>query len=155
MPDLSLAGAHKYWSDYHDKMIYRVVIFMEGVEQWTHDGNPELEAAIDELGLELDNISDLDLSTLGHENYFISLAGNIKSSRALRLLQAIDTAQPGSASKLLIYAEENSQSPEDAAGLFLRRNIIFERLRLLGRVFARDRLALVLKAMEGEEHEGE
>ena len=31
---------------------------------------------------------------------------------------------------------------------FLRRNIVFERLRLLGRVFADDRLKIVLKALE-------
>lgn len=153
MPDLSLEGSHKFWSEYHDKMIYRVVATMEGVEQWTLDGNPELEAAIDQLGRELDDIADLDMATLGHEELFVHLAGNVKSSRALRLLQAIDTIHPGSASKLLIYAEETSQTPDDPAGLFLRRNIVFERLRLLGRVFGRDRIALVLRALEGDENE--
>ena len=31
---------------------------------------------------------------------------------------------------------------------FLRRNVVFERLRLLGRVFGEDRLKLVIKALE-------
>lgn len=153
MPELSLDASHKFWSEYHDKMIYRVVTFMESVESWTLDNNPALEQAINELGKELDDIADLDTSTLGHEDSFVRLAGNIRFSRALRLLQAIDTVHPGAASKLLMYAEEHSRAPDDPSGLFLRRNIVFERLRLLGRVFGKDRMKLILKALEGEEHE--
>ena len=153
MPDLSLRGSHEYWSAYHDKMIYRVVAIMEGVEHWTLDGDDALEAQLEELGQQLDNIEQLDMNELGHEELFVRIAAYIKSSRGLRLLQAIDTVHPGSASKLLIYAEETSESPEDPAGLFLRRNIVFERLRLLGRVFSRERVDLVLRAIAGEGHE--
>jgi intracellular multiplication protein IcmW len=152
MPDLSLAASREFWNEYHDKMIYRVIAFMESVEKETLDGDPSLEAAIAKLGEALDEISSLDLSTIGHEPGFIELGCHIKSSRCLRLLQAIDSGQPGAASKVLIYAEENTRSTEDAAGYFLRRNIVFERLRLLGRIFAPDRLALVLKTIEGEDH---
>ncbi len=155
MPDLSKTAAHQFWHEYADSMIYRVVCMMEGVEQWTLDNDPTLEAVMKELGEELDNISQLNMNELGHENKFIDIAGNISSARALRLLQAIDSEHPGSASKLLIYAEENSQRPDDPAGLFLRRNIVFERLRLLGRVFHKERIALILRVLEGEDHEHE
>lgn len=153
MPDLSHPTCSKFWKDYTDPMIYRVVTFMEGVESWTLDGDDNLEAAIAELGKVLDEIGQVDMSTLGHEPAFIRLAANIKSSRALRLLQAVDTVHPGSASRLLINAEETSQSTEDPAGIFLRRNIVFERLRLLGRVFSTERFRLVMRALEGEEGE--
>lgn len=152
MPDLSSQGTHAFWHQYHDSMIYRVVSFLEGVEDWILDGNPELEAEINKLGEELDNISKLDMTKLGHETTYIEICNSVSSGRALRMLQAIDTVHPGSASKLLIYAEENSKSSEDPPGLFLRRNIVFERLRLLGRVFSKARMQLVLKALEGEEH---
>lgn len=151
MPDLSHEATSQFWKDYEDPMIYRVITFMEGVETWTLDGNDALEAVIKQLGDELDDISKIDLSALGHEAGFIRLACNIKSGRALRLLQAIDTVHPGSASRLLIHAEETSEHNEDPAGIFLRRNIVFERLRLLGRVFSEERFQLVLKALEGEE----
>jgi len=154
MPDMSLPAVHRYWADYEDPMIYRVVAFMEGVEDWTLDGDPELEEAIEGLGNLLDKIEDIDLNDLEHEETFIRLAANLKSSRGLRLLQAIDTVHPGSASRLLIHAEDTSVSPDDPAGVFLRRNIVFERLRLLSRVFSEDRFRLVLKALEGEEHDG-
>lgn len=152
MPDLSPKGVHEFWNQYQDTLIYRVVSFLEGVEDWILDGNPELESAIDQLGQELDDISKVDLGKLGHEELYLDICNAISSGRALRLLQAIDTVHPGSASKLLIHAEEVSQSPDDPAGLFLRRNIVFERLRLLSRVFSKERMKLVVHALEGDEN---
>jgi intracellular multiplication protein IcmW len=145
MPDLSEQGAHKFWHSYKDPMIYRVISFMESVENWTLDGDPQLEAAMKELGDTLDDIGNIDLQ---QEDGFIKICAYIKAGRALRLMQAMDTAHPGAASKLLMHAEQNTLSNDDVPGLFLRRNIVFERLRLLGRVFAPERLNLVLKALE-------
>jgi len=148
MPALDLKSSHEFWKNYEDPMIYRVIAFMETVENWTLDGNPELEAAIDQLGQALDNVKKFEL---GKESDFVQLGCHIKTSRILRLLQSIDTIEPGSASKLLMYAEENSMNSEDPASLFLRRNIVFERLRLLGRVFSTERFSIVLKALENED----
>ena len=128
-------------------MIYRVIAFMEAVENFTFDGHPELEKQLDRLGGALDGIDSFDL---GKEEQFVTLCAHIKSSRILRILQAIDTIDPGSASKLLMYAEENNDPEHILAGLFLRRNIVFERLRLLARVFSTERFQIVLKALEQE-----
>jgi len=152
MPDLSRAAVHQFWSQYQDPNVYRVITFMEGVETWTLDGDPTIEQAMEKFGTELDDLTNVDLSQLGQQELFIKIACYVKAARVLRILQAIDTAHPGSASKLLIHAEEISQSPDDPPGLFLRRNIVFERLRLLSRVFAPARVALILRAMEGEDH---
>lgn len=149
MPDLSNKASHRYWFEYPDPMIYKVVTFMEGVEDWALDGAKPLEEAMVKLGQALDDVGNINLKK---EEDFIQLAAHIRAARALRLLQCLDTANPGAASKLLSYAEDNSKSNEDDAGLFLRRNIIFERLRLLGRVFSKERLSLVLKALEDEYH---
>lgn len=151
MPDLSHEASAQYWHEYIDPMIYRVITFMESVEDWTLDGHPELEQAINQLGKELDDIEKIDMGTLAQEDIFIRLVGNIKSGRGLRLLQAIDTVHPGSASRILIHAEETSTGSHDPAGFFLKRNIVFERLRLLARVFSEYRLKLVARALEGEE----
>ncbi|MGL5743391.1 MAG: type IVB secretion system protein IcmW [Legionella sp.] len=151
MPDLSHEASAKYWFEYIDPMIYRVITFMESVEDWTLDGNPEFEEAMEQLGRELDDIEKIDMGLLAEEEKFIRIVGNIKSGRGLRLLQAIDTVHPGSASRILIHAEETSTGSHDPAGVFLKRNIVFERLRLLSRVFCQYRLKLVLRALEGEE----
>jgi intracellular multiplication protein IcmW len=146
MPDLSNKGSHKYWYEYRDPAIYRVVSFMEGVENWTLDGDIDLEEAMGRLGNALENVGNIELNK---EDEFIKLLLFLKAARMLRLMQCLDSANPGSASKLLMHAEQTSTSSNDVPGLFLRRNVVFERLRLLGRIFAEERLALINKAMEG------
>ncbi len=118
MPDLSHEASAKYWFEYADPTIYRVITFLESVEDWTLDGNPELEEAITQLGKELDDIESIDMGMLGEEEKFIRIVGNIKSGRGLRLLQAIDTVHPGSASRVLVHAEENSFGIYDSAVFF-------------------------------------
>jgi intracellular multiplication protein IcmW len=145
MPKLDLTSSHEFWRNYDDPMIYRVIAFMETVETFTLDGTPALEQAMDKLGNELDKLTSFEL---GNENDFIALCTHIKSSRILRLLQTIDTIDPGAASKLLMYAEENNTPSNIMAGMFLRRNIIFERLRLLARVFSAERFKLMLRVLE-------
>ncbi len=145
MPKLDLEASHEFWKNYDDPMIYRVIAFMETAEDWTLDGNPELEKVIADLGAAMDELTRFEL---GKEDQFVTLCAHIRSSRILRLLQAIDTIDPGSASKLLMYAEENNTPENTMAGLFLRRNIVFERLRLLARVFSQERLNMVLQALE-------
>jgi intracellular multiplication protein IcmW len=147
MPKLDLAGSHDFWKNYDDPMIYRVIAFMETAEAWSLDGNPALEQSINALGEAFDTLTTFELSK---EDQFVTLCAHIKTSRILSLLQAIDTIDPGSASKLLMYAEENNSPENTMAGLFLRRNIVFERLRLLARVFSEERFALVLKVLEQE-----
>jgi intracellular multiplication protein IcmW len=147
MPKLDPQSALEFWKNYEDPMIFRVISFMETAEGWTLDGDPELEKAMDTLGDTLETLTRFELSK---EEQFVELCAHIKTSRILRLLQAIDTIDPGSASKLLMYAEEHNSFDNQMAGLFLRRNIIFERLRLLARVFSPDRFDVVLKALEQE-----
>ena len=147
MPNLDLQASHEFWKNYDDPMIYRVIAFMESVEDWTLDGNPDLESAMNSVGEQLDKITRFEL---GKEEQFVTLCAHIKTSRILRLLQSIDSIDPGSASKVLMFAEENNTPDNLVAGLFLRRNIVFERLRLLSRVFAPQRIELVLKALEQE-----
>jgi intracellular multiplication protein IcmW len=147
MANLDLISSHEFWKNYDDPMIYRVIAFMETAEEWTLDGNPELENAVATLSQHLEQLSSFELSK---ENQFVTLCTHLKTSRILRLLQTIDTIDPGSASKLLMYAEENNNPENPMAGLFLKRNIVFERLRLLGRIFSKERIELVLKVLEQE-----
>lgn len=145
MPNLALDDCRRFWRDYQDPAIYRVLTFMESVEDWTLDGDPDVEAAIAKLGETLEDIGGVDLQ---REDDFIKIAAYLKATRNLRLLQSLDTAHPGAASKLLMHAETAAANNNEVADLFLRRNIVFERLRLLTRVFAPERLTLVQKILE-------
>ena len=132
MPDISHKASLEYWNNYPDDMIFRVIAFMESVENWTHDGNPAFEGALKRLGDALEDITQFELK---NQESYIDLGNSVHMSRILRIMQAIDTTHPGSASRLLMHAEQNTNDDDDACGLFLRRNIVFERLRLLARVF--------------------
>ncbi len=151
MPDLSLESVHAFWHDYDRRTLYRIVTSMEGIEGWTSDSDPKTNAALNQLGLAIDNLGDVDIQD---EGLVIKILVNTRSSRALRLMQFLDVLKPGTASKLLIYAEEHTKEAENKnknADLFLKRNIAFERLQLLGRVFAPERINLVLKALESSD----
>lgn len=150
MPDLSHKAVHQFWKSYPDPTLYKVITFMEGVEDWTLDGKEELEAAIKDLGQTLEDIGNIDLQ---QEDDMIDLVCHIKTGRGLRLLMCLDQAYPGAAAKVLMHAEKTTKSDSDTAGIFLRRNIVFERLRLLSRVFATDRLKLVIKTLEESGYE--
>ena len=145
MPDFSNNACHEFWHEYQDKTIYRVISFMEGVEQWTYDGNNELELKIKELADTLEHIGAVELNC---NEEFVQLCTCIKTGRCLRILMCLDTAYPGAASKVIMHAENSTKSDGDIAGLFLRRNLVFERLRLLGRIFSKERFNFITKALE-------
>ncbi len=128
-------------------MIYQVIVKMESMEHWTLDGDPELEEALVKLGETLENIGGVDLKS---EEELIQLLVLLKVSRALYIMQCIDMACPGAASKLLTYAEEHVKDEQDIFSLFLSRNISFERLRLFARIFSANRLNLIQRALEVE-----
>ena len=145
MPDFSHKACHEFWHGYQDPYIYRVICFMEGVEQWTLDGDIKVEDAIKKLGNALEDIGNIDLK---QEENIIKLGAYIKSGRVLRLLMALDMAYPGAAAKILMHSEDITKADNDLPGLFLRRNVVFERLRLLGRVFDPKRVKTILSALE-------
>jgi len=148
MPDMSLEAVHAFWHDYDKRTLYRIVTSMEGIESWAGDDDPQVDEALVRLGSCLDEISDFELND---EAVLVKVLANLRSGRALRLMQFLDVLKPGTASKLLIYAEEQTKDAANKnryADLFLKRNLAFERLQLLGRVFAPERINLVLKALE-------
>jgi intracellular multiplication protein IcmW len=147
MLDLKPDAVRSYWQEKHDYALYRIIEAMEGVEGWVADGNPEVEAALDRLIKALNKAQNYELH---NEESLIQILNSIKASRAFRALQFLDSLKPGSASKLLIFAEVSSNEPEDMPGFFLKRNLVFERLQLLGRIFAPDRVELILRAIDRE-----
>lgn len=145
MPEFTLEASNEFWKNFSDPMIYRVIAFMESVENFTLDGDPAIEKIMKRLGDAFENLSNFNLDK---EEKFIALTAHLKSSRILHLLQTIDTIDPGSASRLLMYSEENNNPAHPMAELFLKRNIAFERLRLLGRIFSEDRIKMLLEVLE-------
>ena len=149
MPNLSDKETHKYWHSFHDPMVYKIIVFMESVEIWPTEDNAELEKSLDQLGTALDQIGYIDLQ---EEAKIIQLANSLKMGRMLRLLQSMDTAHPGAATKIIMFAKNASEAGDESAKIFIRRNVIFERLRILSRVFAKNRLDNVVNAIGKTDH---
>jgi len=103
MPDLSIKGSHKFWYEYGDPILYRVISFMESVENWTYDNTIEIEKTLKKLGKALDDIENFELK---QEDDYINIGANLHMARLLRILQVSDSIDPGSASKILMYSEE-------------------------------------------------
>lgn len=151
MPDLHNDAINAFWDSYDRRTLYRVIVNLERVEHWAIDQEPDIELALLELGRTIDMAGDFDIAK--NEDKLARVLASTHAGRAMRILQAIDLAKPGTASQLLMYAEEASEDKNNKIGdryakLFLRRNLVFERLQLLSRIFSPQRISLVLKALE-------
>lgn len=145
MLDLSVAAVDKFWHDRQDPFLVKIIKTIEDIEDWTLDGDPEIEASLTSLAKALDQPEKFEIK---NEEFYVNVLISIKLSRSLRIMQHIDSISPGSASKLLIYAEVVSTGTNDTPGLFLNRNLVFERLQLLSRIFAPERFHIVTQAVE-------
>lgn len=144
MADLTRKGSHEFWSKFLDPKVYRAIVLMETNESWTIDSDPEVDLAVTELGKQLGRLENVEIDNFSD---IIALIAYIKTSRNLRFLQALDHVMPGTASKTIGYAEEN-QLKDPNCRVFIERNILFERFRILSRVFQIDRIENIKKALE-------
>ena len=119
MLDLSIPAVDKFWNDRQDPFLVKIIKTIEDIEDWTLDGDPEIEAALIKLAAALDSKPVFEVKD---EEFYVNILVSIKLSRSLRIMQHIDGLTPGSASKLLIYAEVASKGTDDIPGLLLNRN---------------------------------
>ena len=151
MPDLNLSSVHAFWDSYDRRVLYRVIVALESVETWAADLNPDIDKAIIQLGKAMDLVRNMDFT--GYEEKIIDVLAYLRASRAIRVLQSLDGLKPGLAGRLLSLAEEQSNlklgsNINNSAKLFLDRNLVFERMQLLSRIFSLQRITLILNALE-------
>lgn len=148
MVDFSEAAVKEFWLKRQDSVLYRIIASMDNVETWTLDGDPEVEAAVLRLANLLETAKNFELAK---EAEFVNVLSALKSSRALRILQYVDSKKPGTASKLLVWAEQASKNDEHPASFFLNRNLVFERMQLLARILQSERVRWVHHLLESSE----
>lgn len=144
MPDLSRESVHAFWHEYDPRILYRIVSSIEACENWVKT-DPETQQLISDLGDILDGSADL--TELSQET-LVQLMTSVPFAQSLRLMHAIEGKKPGSISDILVWAEQQKGAPDTPAKVFLRRNVIFERLQLCARIFSPERLNLIKKALE-------
>ena len=121
-----------------------IISFIEHTEDWVESQNISTEEALEKLGRYLDTATDA--SNLS-ESDLVNICAYIHLSQKLRIMQVVDSIAPGAATKMIKDAEKNAAN-NPAANTFLKRNLIFERMRIISRLLAPSRIQLVQKIYE-------
>ncbi|NQY42278.1 MAG: phosphoesterase [Legionellales bacterium] len=148
MIDLSIRGTNNYWISQEDQNLFKIITFIESVETWTLGGIENIENELSKLSEQIDNLSMMDIGDLEIEDEIIKIISSIKFGRNLRILQILDQYSPGFSSRLISYAEDKCEKDTDHYGIFLKRNLTFERIRLASRIFSKDRFQKIIQAVE-------
>jgi len=159
MPELTEDAVETYWQS-KGRDLARTVAEIEQREDWPLDGIPEIRDAVGALGLEVDEAPEGRLTELANSGELVDHArlalAYMKAGRRFRLLAALAEEHPDGAplaANILSAAAGNEQAEESAR--VLRSSVRhLARLNLLYKVFAPERLRLILDAIreDGEEN---
>ena len=143
MIDLTLEACHEFWSKYQDPYVLKAIQSMEMVEKscLQYDAK-ELNQQMSSLSEQIEKIGSFEPKDIP---LVIKILSQLQISRVLRLLQAMDTSKPGSAAKSIMEAEKTSKD-DPYAKLFMERNLVFEKIRILSRVFNNERIETIKEA---------
>lgn len=138
----------QYWQEFPDPAVYQIIKSMESVENWILDNHKEVEKALEHLSQSLEIFKTRPALVSKYKEEIIHILAYIKTGRALYFLHELEQIYPGAFANLISYAQEHCQHAGDAMSIFLRRSIVFERLRIIKRVFSTERINSVIKVLE-------
>ena len=144
MPSLDLNSSRTFWTHYMNGSVKDIIAFLESKEHDLSGNIPEILSLLEDLGNELDDAKDMSKIKMLD---LIKVASLTHMSQKLRLMQCVDTIEPGTATRMISYAESFAET-DPYAKRFLERNTIFERVRILQRVYQPSRLELLMSLYE-------
>lgn len=144
MANLSHEGSLQFWKEFMGGSIYEIVDFIEQTEDWVASDDPKVEEAMKNLSEFFDQATSKN--EFSHQD-LIQICAYIYLSQKLSVMQTLDNIQPGLATHL-IQTAESAPKDDDASSTFLKRNVIFERMRILSRVLDPERIQLVQRVYE-------
>lgn len=148
MINLTTKGINEFWDNYPDDEIKKIIYKMDSIEKWSQDSNENIPQKLEELSKKLSNITKQKIDTLINDDNFLYLLVNLKSSTSFRVMYYIDSISPGSASTLLSRAELSFSDISHPLSNFVLRNISFERMRIVHRVFGDKRSQMIKNLIE-------
>lgn len=146
--DLSLEGVQAFFRE-RDPSLAKAVEGMESVESWTRDRVESVQLMLQQLADRVE-YADFESEATAVQTKLIVLLGYISSGKAIKLLMWIDQTSPNFVAKTLAEAQMLAvldKVNEEAARLFVERFEVLERLHMLSRIFAEDRLEIVQKVL--------
>ena len=143
MSELDLKSTRAFWTTYMNGSVFNVINFLEKQEQDLIADNPEVQSLLSTLGFLISQANQIDDERLEDA---VNISTNLHMSQKLRIMQLLDSIQPGFASKMIKYAEANTN--DNNAAIFLERNTKFERVRILQEVYAPERMTMISEIYE-------
>jgi intracellular multiplication protein IcmW len=155
--DVSHEGVEAFFGE-RDPDLAKAVNSMESVESWTRDRIESVQTMLQQLAdrVEYADVDDEEQFRIV-QNKLIVLLGYISSGKAIKLLMWTDQAWPNFVARTLAEAQllaVMDKVNEESARLFVERFEVLEKLHMLSRIFAEDRLKIVqkvLRILAGEE----
>jgi intracellular multiplication protein IcmW len=144
MPDLSHESAIEFWNGFMSGSIAHIIAFIEHTENWVNSSDPTVVESLAKLGTYLDTATEE--SNLSEEE-LVKICAALHLSQKLRIMQISDSISPGLATKMIKAAEANA-ADDNMSKIFLQRNLIFERMRIISRLLSPNRIQLVQKIYE-------
>lgn len=156
MPDLAEEAVETYWQS-KGRDLARTVIEIEDNEDWTLDDHPRIRDAILALGMEVDEakegrLSEMAMNTKCVDDARMTLA-YISAGKRFRLLAALAEEHPDGAplAANILSPDTNREDAAEAARVLRTSVRHLARLNLLYKVFAPERLRLILDAIREED----
>lgn len=156
MPDLGEEAVESYWQS-KGRDLARTVADIESREDWVLDEAPALREAILALGLDLDESAEGRLTDLAGDEQAIDNArlalAYMGAGRRFRLLAAMAEERSDGAplAANILSPEAATPEAEDAARVLRSSVRHLARLNLLYKVFAPERMRLILDAIREED----
>lgn len=137
--NLRKSVVNDFWKK-RDERIARILGFMENVEDWMVDDQEAVIAALSGLAQRIDQSNGKALAT--HPDALLNIMAYMSSSRAMRLLEWLDTRFHNELA-LQLVERATSRETDARAQLLLERLQTLRSLALLGRIFSPSRTRLV------------
>ena len=139
MADLSHKSSIEFWQSFMNGAVYPIIEFIEGTEHFAEENNANLAEDIQRVGQFLESATSLADDS---EEHLVKICAPLYLSQKLRIMQLTDALSPGYATKMIKKAEEKALE-DKSCEIFLKRNLLFERLRIVSRIFTEERIQLV------------
>lgn len=145
--DFTEETTDKFWQENNDNFLIKIIKILSSTEDWIIDHNdPEIKSALDKLLNIINKNKNFDIDK---EEDFINILCSLELKYSLHLMQYMNKINDNNViSKILIYAESANKDTSSVTGLFLNRNLVFERFQLLSRVFSPERMTLLEKVVK-------
>lgn len=137
-----------------DAKLDRGIRSMESVEVWTLDRVNEVQTALERMGDKLATSGDISSSDEGDasraKDLVMSLLAYTKTGRGVRLLMHVDQHYPGFVARMIqdamMLSAVGSINPK-ACELMVDRFQTLDRMHLIARIFAPERVQTVIEAL--------